>query len=337
MGRKAVYIMLGLAVVLFGQMPAYGAEPSKITLKMVDTFKPDHFATRRYIELFKEIGRRSQGRLEIIRVGGPEMIPLKDQLTICGKGGIDVIFLQSHFYSGVVPEGMILGLPVVSWSFDNAAKFVNSVIDDLDKIYRKKTNVCVMPGAYGATGVYVFTRTKEVKSPDDLKGLKIRTMGGYEASVLEAFGAAPTFVAPAEIYTAAERGVINGATRMVQAAIEWKEYEIWKYFARTPLHLFIGGLVAINVDTFNKLPADLQKLIVDTCKDETPSIIKYHEDTEKEAIPLLTSKGVKMVDLAPGELKRWQSIPAPAAEKYYLKMASENGKALMEKLKAAAR
>jgi TRAP-type C4-dicarboxylate transport system substrate-binding protein len=261
---------------------------------------------------------------------------LQDQLTICGKGGIDVIFLQPQYFSGVVPEGMILGLPVVPWSFNTSVKFVNLVIDDLDKIYRKKTNVCVMPGAFTATGMYVFTKTKEVRSPDDLNGLKIRTTGGYEASVLEAFGAAPTRVAPAEIYTAAERGVINGGTRMLQSVVDWKEYEVWKYFTRTPLHLFIGGLVAISVDTFNKLPADLQKVIVDTCKEETPGILKYHEDKEKEAIPFLTNKGVKMVDLKPGELKRWQSIPVSAAEQYYLKMAPENGKALVEKLKAAA-
>ncbi len=333
--RRAAYIIVGVAIVLLSLMPVYGAEPAKITLKMVDAFKPDHFGTLRYMQLFNEIGKRSKGRLEIIRAGGPEMIPLQDQLTICGKGGIDILWLQPQYYSGVVPEGMILGLPVIPWDFNNSVKLINSVIDDLDKIYRKKANVCLMPGAYTVTGMYIFTKAKEVSGADDIKGLKIRTLGGYDASLLEAFGAAPTRVAPAEIYTAAERGVINGGTRMLQSVIDWKEYEVWKYFTKTPLYFFVGGLVSFNVDTFNKLPADLQKLIVDTVKEDTPSILKYQEDKEKEAIPVLTSKGVKMVDLRPGELTKWQSTPVSAVEQYFLKMSPDNAKPLLEKLKAA--
>jgi len=337
MTRKALYIIVGVAVMLFSLMPVYGAAPAKITLKMVDMYKPDHFGTLRYMELFNEIGKRSQGRLEIIRAGGPEMIPLQDQLTICGKGGIDLIFANPNYYSGIVPEGMILGLPVVSWDFNNSVRLINSVIDDLDKTYRKKTNVLIMPGSYTISGIYILTKSKPVASAEDMKGLKIRTIGGYDAILLEAFGAAAARVAPAEIYTAAERGVIDGASRPAQSVIDWKEYEVWKYMTKIPSSFFIAGLISINVDTFNKLPADLQKLMVDTVKEETANVVKYFENKEKEAIAFVTTKGVKMVDLKPGELTKWQSTPVSACEQYFLKMCPESGKPLLDKLKAATK
>jgi TRAP-type C4-dicarboxylate transport system substrate-binding protein len=337
MMRKSAYIIVGVAVVLFSLMPVYGAAPAKITLKFVDAYKPDHFGTLRYMQLFNEIGKRSNGRLEIIRAGGTEMIPMQDQLTICGKGGIDLLNVNPNYYSGIVPEGIVLGLPAVSWDFRNSVNLINTVIDDLDKLYRKKANVCIMPGSYTVTGIYILTKNKPVTGADDMKGLKIRTYGGYDEVLLNAFGAAAVRVDPAEIYTAAERGVIDGASRPAQSVIDWREYEVWKYLTKTPSSFMIAGLISVNVDTFNKLPADLQKIIVDTFKEETPNVLKYFEDKEKEAIAFVANKGIKMVDLKPGELAKWQSVPATASEQYFIKKCPESGKPLLDKLRAAAK
>jgi hypothetical protein len=99
MKRKAVYIVL--AVWLLSWMPAYGVASStaapgkKITLKFVDQWKQDHHVVGKSIELFNEIGKRSKERLEIIRVGGPEVIPAAEQLTYCGKGAVDTPYQES--------------------------------------------------------------------------------------------------------------------------------------------------------------------------------------------------------------------------------------------------
>jgi TRAP-type C4-dicarboxylate transport system substrate-binding protein len=288
------------------------------------------------LQLFNEIGKRSNGRLEIIRAGGPEMIPMQDQLNICGKGGIDLVNVNPNYYAGMVPEGIVLGLPAVPWTFDNSIELINTVMDDLDRLYRKKANVHILPGSYTVTGIYIATRSKPVAGADDMKGLKIRTYGGYDEVLLNAFGAAAVRVDPAEVYTAAERGVIDGASRPAQSIIDWREYEVWKYVTKTPSSFMIAGLLAINVDTFNKLPADLQKLLEDTFRSETQNVLKYFEDKESAALTFLAGKGIKMVDLKPGELARWRSLPASSSEAYFLKRAPE-GKALLDKLKAAAK
>jgi TRAP-type transport system periplasmic protein len=337
MKKKGILIVALLGILAFGLMPAYAQAPGKITLKFVDAYKADQYTVVKFLDFFNEIGKRSNGRLEIIRAGGPEVIPMQDQLTACGKGAIDIVLANPNYYAGVVPEGLILGLPAVFWDFSNALKYTNGVIDDLDKIYRKKTNVMIVPGSYSIGGIYILTKSKAVTSAADMKGMKIRTYGGYDAILLDAFGAAATRVAPAEIYTAAERGVIDGASRPAQSVIDWREYEVWKYFTKTPSSFMIAGLVAMNVDRFNKLPADLQTLMMDMCRESGPAIGKYFENKENEAIAFLASKGVQMVDLKPGEKAQWESIPAAAVEQYYLKQAGEGGKALLDKLKAIAK
>ncbi len=342
MSRKALYLVL--AVLLLSSISAYGAsspapQPAKkITLKFVDQWKPDQYCVAKGLELFNEIGKRSKGRLEIIRAGGPEVIPAADQLTYCGKGAVDLLIGGSaSYYKGLVPEAQILGLPVVPWNFDNVAKLTAAVTDSLDKIYEKKTNTRSLALDFGSCNIWVFTKTKMVNSIDGMKGLKIRSPGGLESLLLEALGSAATRIASSEIYTSAERGIIDGASRPAQAVLDWREYEVWKYIITTPLCFMMTGSILVNVDSFNKLPNDLQRLMLDTIREQQGDYLKHFKDLEMKAISQMAGKGTKVVDLKPEDAAKWHGIAAPVAEKYFLKECPDNGKMLLDKLKAAAK
>jgi TRAP-type C4-dicarboxylate transport system substrate-binding protein len=342
--KKAFYTVVVITILALSLIPACTAAvpdttpaPQKITLNFVDQWKLDHFVVKNVMEVFAEIEKRSKGRLEIIRTGGAEIIPAADQLTACGKGSIDMVVGATTYFAGVVPEAAILGLPVVPWNFNTEFKLSYAVGDDLDKIFQKKVNVKCLLSSYCPCGMYIFTNTKEVTSVADMKGLKIRTIGGLDSLLLDALGAVPTRVASAEVYSAAERGIIDGGSRPTAAVIDWKEYEVWKYMVKTPLSFQPLCQFFINLDTWNKLPSDIQKLLIDTPLAISPSWLKYYEDTENAAIAALAAKGVKVVDLKPDEIKKWQSIPVPVAEAYFLKQNPENGQLLLDELKTAAK
>jgi TRAP-type C4-dicarboxylate transport system substrate-binding protein len=341
MKRRAVYMTL--AVLALSSSLAYGQKAptpqpaKKITLKFVDQWKPDQWIVAKATEVFNEVSKRSKGRLEIIRAGGPEVIPAQEQLNYCGKGAVDIILAPPSYYKGTVPESLILGLPVVDWNFDDVVELTNAVADDLDKIYQKKTNTRSLMFPFSPAGIYVFTKTKPVNSVADMKGLKIRSPGGLEDLLLKELGSAATKIASSEIYTAAERGTIDGAVRPAQAVLDWREYEVWKYMLSTPLCFMITGSILINDDSFNRLPRDLQKLLLDTVKEQGLASLRYFRDLEMKAVNQMNSKGVKVVDLSPGEKTKWHSSEVRVAEKYFLDQCPENGKLLLDKLKAAAK
>ena len=340
MKRKAVYV--ALAVVLLGWtlgygQRAFGEEPKKITLKFVDQWKPDQWIVVRAMKLFNEISQRSNGRLEIMRAGGPEVIPPREQLNYCGKGAIDIVLAPASYYKGVIPESVILGLPVVDWNFDNVLKLTHAITPDLDRIYQKKTNTRSLMFAFSPGNIYVVTKAKALHTIDDMKGLKIRSPGGLEDLLLKEFGSAPTKIASSEIYTAAERGTIDGAVRPAQAVLDWREYEVWRYLLSRPLCFMMMGSIMINNDSFNKIPADLQKLMFDTIKERENDSLAYFRDLDSKAIHEISSKGVKVADLNPGEVAKWQSTGVRVAEKYFLEQCPENGKLLVDELKAAAK
>jgi TRAP-type C4-dicarboxylate transport system substrate-binding protein len=336
MKKKTLFAFAVLAVMFVGLMPAFGAPPAKMTIRFVDQWKPEQFIISKFLLYADEISKRSNGRLEIVRAGGPEIIPAPDQLTACGRGAIDMVIGWPVYYAGVVPEGQILGLPVTRWNWDNIYHLGNAISDDLDKVYQKKSNIKLMMQLAG-TGIFNFTRNKPVTSVADMKGLRLRTSGGLDAIILQALGAAPTRVASAEIYTAAERGIIDGASRPLQPVLDWKENEVWRYVTTTPTSFQVTGCVWLGLNTWNKIPADLQKYLVDSFKKLEIESVKHYKNVEESAMRELMKRGVKPVDLKPDEEAKWLSLPSKPAEEYFLKQSPEYGQMLINVIRAAVK
>ncbi|MFC1907371.1 TRAP transporter substrate-binding protein [Chloroflexota bacterium] len=316
--------------------PKPAPAPEKIILKAIDAWKPTHYATSKFIEMLEEINQKAAGQLEIQYVGGPEIVGAKDQLAALAEGTIDMTCSSFLYYTGLVPEGSVLGLPVVVWNWDNAAKLQNAIYDDLDRIYQEKAGVKHLLAATPLS-MSIFTSKTRVAKVADMEGLKIRTTGGFDAAAMKALGAAPTKISSPEIYTAAQQGVIDGGSRPVSAIPDWKEQEVWNYMvASTPLWLALAANWYISADTYNSLPPNLQKLIMDTVKAKQAPLIKYFKEYDEKIVKVFIDAGMELVELDPGETEKWQAKVAGAAESYFLGVAPDNGQALIDKLKAAA-
>ena len=77
---------------------------------------------------------------------------------------------------------------------------------------------------------------KPVKSLDQLDGTIVRSVGAITTHMIDAFGGKPVFVAPAETYQAAERGVVDGLNMGVATVTSWKLWEVMPYMIRSKMH-----------------------------------------------------------------------------------------------------
>lgn len=312
--------------------PAPPAE--KITLTAVGAWHSSHWQILKFRELIAEVNKRAAGQLKIEFKGGPEIIKDSDQLSACGEGTIDMFYSVSAYFAGIVPEVGIIGLNVVPWNYDNYPKLRDAIRPGLSKILEEKTKTTYLT-FFHPNPMSIFTTKVPVRKVDDLKGLKIRSPGGMGAALVEAVGAAVTMIPSPEIYTAAATGVIDGAVRPTPSVVDFKEYEVWKYMMSTYLN-FNPSDTFINLNTLNKLPANLRKLLVDTAAEWDRDTVKFYIDSEKEARKDLVSKGVGMIDLTPAEVTKWDAILARAAEPFFLKVAPVHGPELIKTLKSAA-
>ena len=110
----------------------------------------------------------------------------------------------------------------------------------------------------------LMSRAKPIRTLEDIKGMSIRTPSAAQSAQLEALGAIPIDMPANQIYNNLDRGVIDASMIPMSAALDFKLIEVTKYFTinaplgRSPF------LVAMNRARYEKLPADLKKVIDDT-------------------------------------------------------------------------
>ena len=106
-----------------------------------------------------------------------------------------------------------------------------------------------------------MSKSKPIRTLDDMKGMKIRTPSAAQSAQLEALGAMPIDMPANQIYNTLDRGVVDAAMIPMSAAIDFKLIEVAHYFTldaplgRSPF------LVAMNQARYDKLPADVKKVI----------------------------------------------------------------------------
>ncbi|MFI5338333.1 MAG: TRAP transporter substrate-binding protein [Candidatus Methylomirabilales bacterium] len=114
---------------------------------------------------------------------------------------------------------------------------------------------------------HLTTKTKQVVRPDDIKGLKIRTMDSPVArAAMATLGAATTPMAVSELYTALQLGVVEGQENTLNTIYSHKFYEVQKYVAMTG-HMAMNLALVINNNFYNSLSPGLRDLFVKTMAD----------------------------------------------------------------------
>ncbi len=124
----------------------------------------------------------------------------------------------------------------------------------------KDTNL--RPLYYAPIGMRQLTNSKvAVKSPDDMKGLKIRVQNNpLHIAGMKALGCAPTPIAFGELFTSLQQKVVDGQENPLATIYDWKFWEVQKYLTITN-HLFAVGTMAINEEFYASLPAEVKAAI----------------------------------------------------------------------------
>jgi TRAP-type C4-dicarboxylate transport system substrate-binding protein len=156
---------------------------------------------------------------------------------------------------------------------------------------------------------FFFTK-KAVRLPADMQGMKVIARGDYPA-IMSAIGAVPVGLNVADWYSGVEKGLVEGQVGIHYLAVNsFKLLDLYKYVTdfgdggadmATEIH-------AINLDTWNKLPPDLQKILLDSCKWYEEEELKSTTDGYNAGVQAGKDKGINVVKLTPEELAQWQKV-----------------------------
>lgn len=283
-------------------------------------------AAKEFAQLVKE---GSNGEL-LIRPFGNSMLG-NDQAMIGGvRGGtIDMEMSGTPNFSGMTPRMSVLDLPFVFTDSAHAYRVLDGkvgqqLLDDLASHNLKGL-------AYWEVGFRDITNSRRpVRVPADVKGLKIRTSSN--PSQIEAFrllGANPQPLPLAELYNALEMKAVDAQEHPL--SITWSSgfYEVQKYLSQTR-HAYTALIVVMNKQKFDAMPADQQKLLVDSARAAGAAQRKMNAENDGKFLIELQAKGMQIEKSVDREAFR-QAVSAPLRETFI----KQHGSELLEAIDAA--
>jgi TRAP-type C4-dicarboxylate transport system substrate-binding protein len=165
---------------------------------------------------------------------------------------------------------------------------------------------------WGAEDAGLMTRTKPIRSLDDLKGMRMRSPSAAQAKQLERMGASPVAMPITEVYPQLERGVIDGAMLPFSVILDFRLGEVAKYFTISgPIFGRSSFLIAMNRKKFDSLPAAARE-VIDRLSGRQLSLkaTQAYLDRTKEAIESVRGKG-EVIHLSQAEQDRISKVLAP--------------------------
>jgi C4-dicarboxylate-binding protein DctP len=281
---------------------------STITIKFAHGMPPDEEeALHRGVVVFKKmVEQRTAGRVKVDIYPANQLGKEREQFEGVKLGTIEMCMIAEGPMAGFFPEIMVVGIPylyaneITAWrSLDGS--FGKALFEEM----RKKTGVRAL--GIGENGFRNFTnRARPIKSPDDMRGLKIRTMENpAHMAMVRALGASPTPIAWGEVYMALQQGVVDGQENPVSVIEVAKFNEVQKYLTLDG-HVYSILPILINDKFFMSLPPDIQKIILDVAK--TATTVQRGQNVKKvyDGVKSLQDKGMEVYSPNEKELQMFR-------------------------------
>ena len=220
-----------------------------------------------------------------------------------------------------------------AYLFDNDEelyKVIDSEIgEELSQMLMKKTGIKAF-GGYNLGWCVISNNKNPIEKPEDLKGLKIRTMAAdLMMETIRAFGGNPVVVNFGELFTACQQGTVDGMMTSTGLYVSDRFYEVQKYMGCTNA-MPIFHIPLVNAKWYNSLPEDLRQAFDETIPLYLEAVRKFEAEFEANAIKTLREKGMVVNQYTPEQKKAF----VDAAAYISTDMADIAGKDIIAKVKA---
>lgn len=259
MNRRSFIATAGAAGLALAGLPAHAA--AEYQFKFASNLPAAHPLNVRMKEAADRIAQESKGRVELLLFPSNQLGADNDLISQLRSGGIDFLTVSGLVASTLVPAAAITG---IGFAFANYPAVWEALDGKLGAFVRgelAKANLYAMPKIWDNGFRQMTSSTRQIKSVDDLKGMKMRVPPSpLWISMFKALDAAPTPISPPELYSALQTGVVDGQENALVGIQFTKLYEVQKYCALTN-HMWDGYWLLANKRAFEKLPRDIQDIM----------------------------------------------------------------------------
>ena len=294
-GRRR-FLRGAAAVPLVALIPKRG-EAAEFTWKFATGQDPTHPVNIRALEAIKRIQEATSGRLEIKLFPANQLGADTDLISQVRSGGIQLLNTSASILATLTPLSGMVNLGFAFTDFDQIWKAMDGAFGDIVRAQIVKSGL-IPAKKIGNNGFRQVTSSgRKIKTPDDLKGFKIRVpVAPLLTSLFDALGASPTPINFSEVYTSLQTKVADGQENALPLIYTTKLYEVQNSISMTG-HSWDGFWVLANGRALQGLPSNIQDILMNELD---ASIIKQRADVTKlsESLrPELQAKGCEFIDV----------------------------------------
>lgn len=199
----------------------------------------------------------TNNRLQIERFFGQTLMTGADTWEGLKAGIADLAWCMHMYWANVTPLAEVLTLPFMPFESSELNGAVQWQLYEEFPSIAEQFSENYPVALWTSSPFYLLTTKKAVYTPEDLKGLKIRTHGGPPTQMMEAIGAVPVAMPMPDVYQNLQTGVLDGVLAPHEAVYSFRLYEVSKYLTLVPFHTGLFG-VSFSLNSWNSLPADVQ-------------------------------------------------------------------------------
>ncbi len=277
----------------------------------------------------KKVEEATKGRVKIDVYWAQTLAKGPDIWNAVKTGVADMGWCFHGYWPDMTPLSDVITLP--SFPFIKAEKgseVLWKLYEKFPAIQREYKDVHVLQ-LWTSHPYFLITTKKQVKTMEDIKGMKIRVVGGPPTEQIKALGGIPTLIPMPDTYLSLDKGVIDGMGAPWEAIYAFRLYEIVKYYTIVPLSAVYFSM-SVNKQKWESLPKDIQAAITSVSGLEAAKFWGHNFfDTAEEGVIDRVKKGnhqmIKYV-IPPEELERWTKVAGEPLWKEWVKKMESRGR-----------
>ena len=282
------------------------------------------------LQLFKEeVEKNSNGDIAVEIYDSAQLYKDKEVPAAVGSGAIEMGVASLTRYVGDVPAVDIFYQPFLFDTEDKVRAAVapgSSVRGPLDEAIKDTGSTVLWWQAYG--GAIMLSNGAPVKTPDDMKGKKVRVFGKTLGDFVTAAGGAPTLISGSEQYLAYQRGTVDIGMTGVSGVKSRKLWDVMDTITVTN-NADIEFIVVVNTDFWNGL-SDAHKAIIQAAALKAEADVRDRmSQIEADAYAAAEENGMTVYKPTADELSAWKAVSQPVYDAYVEK-TGDLGKQVMD-------
>src|SRR5687767_597062 len=233
---------------------SFAVQAQEMTLRVVSAFAENTQYVKNLMPMIQKLNAEGKGSLQINFIGGPKAMPPFEVGNAVRTGVVDMAMTTGAFYTNIMPEADALKLT----QMPHQELRKNGGHDLINKIWNEKANMQYLGRVIDYSPFHLYL-TKKIDKPD-LTGLKLRITPVYR-EFFQALGATVVQTPPGEVYTALERGVVDGYGWPINGIFDFNWHEKTKFRVDPGFYSAEVSLV-MNLDKWKSLSGAQKELLM---------------------------------------------------------------------------